>query len=497
MSSFLSARIGIALLALLAFMPRIIAAQPNIIFILADDLGYGDVGAFGQHKIRTPTLDRLAAEGMRLTQHYSGNAVCAPSRCVLLTGLHPGHAQIRNNREIQPEGQWPLAADTVTLPRLLQQAGYVTGAFGKWGLGPPGSTGDPLRQGFNRFYGYNCQRVAHNYYPTFLWSDSERVPLGNPEFRPYQRLPADADPADPSSYASYSGTQYAPDLMTDQALEFIRTHRDRPFFLYYPTTVPHLALQVPADSLDEYEDAFPDQPYLGGSNYLPHRTPRAAYAAMITRLDREIGRMVNLVKDLGLEERTLWIFSSDNGPLSQGAGGTDSEFFDSAGGLRGRKGSLYEGGIRVPCIVRWPGHVPAGTQSDRVTGFEDWMPTLLELAGGTHLLPGTTDGISFARTLTGDRQPERRLLYREFPGYGGWQSLRVGDWKLVRHSLMPGKGRGLNPAVELYHLGNDPAEQHDLAADNTRRVTRMLRRMARQRVSSVDFPFPALDGTAP
>jgi arylsulfatase len=467
---------------------------PNVVFLLADDLGYGDVGCFGQKKIRTPNLDRLAAEGMRLTQHYSGNAVCAPSRCVLMTGLHPGHAFIRNNRSVEPEGQFPIPANTVTLGKLLKKHGYATGGFGKWGLGPPQSTGDPLRQGMDRFFGFNCQGVAHNYYPTYLWSDDKRTPLDNPAFSAQQRLPSDADPRDPKSYARYAGNAYAPDLIGQQALEFVRQHKDEPFFLYFPTTVPHLALQVPEDSLAEYAGAFPETPYLGDRRYLPHRTPRAAYAAMITRMDRDIGRIVDLIKELGLDERTIFIFSSDNGPLYDELGGTDSEFFNSAGGLRGRKGSLYEGGIRVPCIVRWKGHIAPGTTSDRVSGFEDWLPTILELVGAERSIPPQLDGISLAPTLLGRAQEARPFLYREFPSYGGQQSLRMGDWKAIRPELAPkGNPRKTDLSLELYNLAADPAEARNVAADNPQVVKQMEAIMREQHRPSAEFPLPAID----
>jgi arylsulfatase len=273
--------------------------RPNIVFILCDDLGYGDVGCFGQTKIKTPNIDRLAAEGMRLTVHYSGHNVCAPSRCALMTGKHPGHGYIRDNRTVKPEGQQPVPPGELALPLTLKKLGYALGGFGKWGLGPVGSTGDPLKQGFDRFYGFNCQGVAHNYYPTYLWSNDRKASLANPPFDSQQRLPAAADPASPDSYARYRGKQYAPDLIADEARAFLRANKDRPFFLYFPTTVPHLALQVPEDSLAEYLGQFDDEPYTGDRRYLPHRAPRAAYAAMVTRMDREVGRLVELVKELG------------------------------------------------------------------------------------------------------------------------------------------------------------------------------------------------------
>jgi arylsulfatase A len=469
--------------------------KPNIVFLLADDLGYGDIGPFGQKKIRTPSLDRMAAEGMRFTQAYSGNAVCAPSRCVLMTGLHPGHAFIRNNRELQPEGQYPIPAGTVTLARLLQQQGYATGAFGKWGLGPPASTGAPLQQGFDRFFGYNCQRRAHNYYPTNLWDNDRRYPLNNPDFSAHQALRADVDAKDPKSYAEFTGKQYAPDVIAEQARQFIRQNKDRPFLMYFPTTVPHLALQVPADSLAEYLGRWPEEPFAGGeNNYLPHWSPRAAYAAMVTRLDREIGRIMDLVKELNLDERTIFVFTSDNGPLSDRRGGTDCEFFESSGPLNGRKGSLCEGGIRVPLIVRWQGRIAPGTVSTRVTGFEDWLPTLLELAGAGSAIPPNLDGISFAPTLLGTNQPARPFLYREFPGYGGQQSLRVDDWKAIRQELLKtAKNPRPQMQVRLYDLSRDPGETNNVAAAHPDVVARLEQLMRQQHVPSKEFPLPALD----
>ncbi len=333
--------------------------RPNIVFILADDLGYGDLGAYGQQKIHTPNLDHLAAEGMSFTAHYAGNNVCAPSRCVLMSGKHPGHAFIRDNRQALSiglpfaEGQVPVPPGELQLPLILRRIGYATGGFGKWGLGPVGSTGEPARQGFDRFFGFNCQAAAHNHYPTSLWDNATRVALSNPSFPAHQRFPDGLDANAPGSYATYAGREFAPDRFGAEAREFVRHNRARPFFLYYATTVPHLALQVPGDSLAEYAEKFPETPYGGSSGYLPQRTPRAAYAAMITRLDRDVGHLLALLSDLGLETNTVVIFTSDNGPLYDQLGGTDADFFNSAGGLRGRKGSMFEGGLRVPCIVRW------------------------------------------------------------------------------------------------------------------------------------------------
>ncbi len=488
---------ALSLLLLASIAPA--QERPNIIFILADDLGYGDLGCYGQSKIRTPNLDRMAAEGTRLTQHYSGNAVCAPSRCVLMTGLHPGHAYIRNNKEHRPEGQEPLPEEIVSLPKLLKASGYTTGGFGKWGLGGPGTSGQPLKQGFDRWFGYYCQAVAHSFYPASLWNDDQPFPLNTPPISGHDTFKPAEDPNDPAAYKRFQGTQYSADLIAEEARQFIHTNRERSFFCYIPTTVPHLALQVPDDSLNEYAGHWEDPPYKGGHGYIPHFAPRAAYAAMITRMDREIGRLLDLVQELGIDERTIFVFSSDNGPLHgehQGLGGTDAEFFQSSGGLRNGKGTLYEGGFRVPGIVRWKGKVPAGAVQHRVTGFEDWLPTLLELAGLTDRIPGEIDGISFAKTLLGEFQPQRPFLYREFPGYGGQQAIREGNWKLIRTQLMPTKkalAQGRQPNLELFDLAADPAEQHNLAETHPEVISRLLDRMRQEHRNSAIFPFPALD----
>ena len=471
--------------------------KPNIVFIIADDLGYGDLGCYGQKRFRTPSIDRLAAEGMRFTAHYSGSSVCAPSRCVLMTGLHPGHAYIRDNRQARgyPEGQEPVPANYLKLPLSLKGLGYTLGGFGKWGLGPIGSSGDPLRQGFDRFFGFNCQGVAHNYYPAYLWDNDRKIALNNPAFSAHQALPAGADPNDPASYARYTGKDYAPDLIGEQALRFIRDNKDKSFFLYYPTTVPHLALQVPEDSLAEYAGRFPEEPYKGDRGYLPHRQPRAAYAAMITRMDREVGRVMALIQELGLDDRTIFVFTSDNGPLENLYGGTDCEFFNSAGGLRGRKESFYEGGFRIPCIVRWKNRIVAGTSSDRITGFEDWLPTLLNLINSGSHTPEGIDGISFSPTLFGQQQEPRPFLYRESPGYGGQQCVRVGDWKAFRQNLNPEPGASDQKpgAIELYNLKEDPGETTNVATRHPDIVDRLVGIMKQQHVKSPLFPNRALD----
>ena len=494
-------RFALCLLPLLALCvrPLPLAAQeaaaakqlPNIVFILADDLGYRELGSFGQEKIKTPNLDQLAREGMRLTQHYSGNAVCAPSRCVLMTGKHPGHAYIRSNKEMRPEGQHPIPASEVTLAELLKQQGYVTGAFGKWGLGGPGSVGDPLKQGFDRFFGYNCQRHAHSYYPSYLWSDDQRIELANePAVPGHAGLPKDADPQDPRSYDVFKGDDYAPARINQQALAFIKENKDRPFFLYYPTVIPHVALHVPDKDLEPYlAMKWNDPPFTrerGG--YTPHYTPRAAYAAMISHMDRSVGKVLDLLDELELADNTIVIFSSDNGTTHL-KDEVDYDFFDSVGELRGLKGSLYEGGIRVPTIVRWPGHVKAGSENDYISGFEDWLPTILEMVGAEEALPDAADGVSLTATLQGKEQSPREFLYREFPSYGGQQMVRVGDWKAVRQNL----ARQDRPETELYNLADDPGEKNNVAAKHPQVLAKLEAIMQREHTPSEIFPIRALD----
>lgn len=499
--NFLGLTCGAAVFSFSKFISPVMAGsgrKPNVVFILCDDLGYADVGCYGQKIIRTPNIDRMAAEGMRFTQHYSGSPVCAPSRCVLMTGKHPGRAFIRDNRGTKPEGQCPIPSEEVTMAELFKQQGYVTGAFGKWGLGSMESAGSPLRQGFDRFFGYNCQSKAHNLYPPCLWDNDKQISLNNNVPHPPQKLPDNVDPKDPANYRQFVGKDYAPDLYMEQARRFIRDYKDKAFFLFVPTIIPHVSLQVPEDSLAEYKGRITeDPPYPGGRGYLPHHSPRAAYAAMITRMDREVGSLMALVKDLGLDDNTIFIFSSDNGPLNgghQGLAGTDAVFFNSAGRLRDGKGSVYEGGIRVPCIVRWQGKIAPGATSDRITGFEDWIPTLMDLVGASDSVPKDVDGISFGPTLSGKLQEPRPFLYREFPGYGGQQSVRIGKWKGVRQNLMP-KGKKAQPSlhVELYDLEKDIGESKDVSEQHPEIIAQIERIMREQHRPSVEFPLPALD----
>ncbi len=450
---------------LLPTAPVLQADRPNIILIQADDLGYGEVGFMGQKKILTPNLDRLAREGMILTDHYSGAPVCAPSRSAIIEGKSTLHCQIRDNSETPgpfygadaPEGQMPLRAGTRTLGTVLQEAGYRTGVVGKWGNGGPGSVGHPNRQGFDFFYGYLCQRQAHSYYPTHLWRNEQKVMMPNDWTIPGK--PLVGDPADPASYAVYDSRVYAQDQIHEAGIDFIRRSKRKPFFLYAAYPVPHLALQVPGDSLREYLGKWDDPPYLGGKGYYPHQTPRAAYAAMITRMDRQIGEMVDELKRLGLDKNTMILFTSDNGPTHD-VGGVDTEFFNSAGPLRGRKGSVLEGGLRVPTLAWWPGRVPAGTKSAFPSAGWDYMKTFAEMAGAP--APKDSDGVSMVPALMGRTQTRTAPLAWEFPGYGGQQAVRMGKWKAVR------RGIKADPSAQwmLYDLSADLSESRDLAAQH-------------------------------
>ncbi len=458
---------------------------PNIIYFLADDLGYAELGCYGQEWIKTPNVDRIAAEGIRFTQHYSGNAVCAPSRCCLMTGKHPGHAYIRSNGNpkhpqqriekygYQFPGQHPIPDAEVTIPEMLKQKGYATGAMGKWGLGHFGTTGDPNRQGFDLFYGFNCQVHAHNHFPRFLWRNAQREVL-------------------PGNDRTLSGQTYSQDRFREVALEFIRENKDRPFFLYMPFTIPHLSIQVTEESLAQYKGKIPEEEY-EHRGYLKHPFPRAGYAAMISHMDRDIGRIMALVEQLGLDQRTLVVFTSDNGPTFDRLGGSDSEFFKSAGKLRGLKGSLYEGGIRVPMVARWPGKIRPGTTTEHISAFWDVMPTVAEITGTTP--PQGIDGISFAPTLLGkpEEQEKREYLYWEFPGYGGQQAVRAGQWKAIRQNVLK-KNNPQPLKIELYNLVRDIGEQHDVAAEHPEIVARLRSAMEREHTPSKLFRMRPLDG---
>lgn len=454
--------------------PKAKAPRPNILFILADDLGYGDLGCYGQQRFPTPHIDALAASGMRFTQCYSGTTVSAPSRSCLLTGTHSGHTPIRGNVEQQPEGQFPLPDDAASLFLGLKQAGYRTGAFGKWGLGFIGSTGDPARQGVDRFYGYNCQLLAHSYYPDHLWSDAERVEL-----------------EDNTDAVPYGQGTYAPDLIHAEALRFLDEQQaDEPFLLFYPTTIPHAELIIPEDSImQRFRGMYPETPYKGCDSgpgfrhggYCSQTHPRAAFAAMVTRLDHYVGELVEKLREKGMLENTLIVFASDNGPHMEG--GADPDFFDSNGILRGYKRDLYEGGIRVPMIAVWPGHIAPGTTTDFACAFWD-IPFTFADAAGAQAPEG--DGVSLLPLLEGREgiQQQHDHLYFEFMELGGRQAVRQGPWKLLHLGI-----RSQEPRWELYNIDEDPSEQHDLAAEHPEKVEELRALMVREHVDDPAWPL--------
>ena len=433
--------------------------KPNVIFILADDLGYGDLGFLGQKHINTPNLDLLAARGMLFSNHFAGAPVCAPSRSALLTGLHTGHTPIRGNFEVQPEGQYPMPDTLLTLGKIFQQAGYRTAAFGKWGLGFVGTTGDPSNQGFDLFFGYNCQRYAHRYYPAYLWENQQQVPLLGNDWT--------------------TKTTFAPDLIHQKSLEFMEANQYQPFFLFLPLVMPHAELAVPEDEVFQYyRTKFGEEsPHIApsGGDYGPEMVipgyqsqphPRATFAAMVARIDRYVGDIMNKLEALGISENTLLVFTSDNGAHREG--GADPEFFDSNGPFRGFKRDLYEGGIHVPLVAHWPGKIKAGSQSSHVAAFWDWLPTLADAIGTAS--PQGIDGTSFLPTLLGSgnqQQPDH--LYWEFHESGGRQALRKGDWKLVKYLVQdPSK-----TTVELFDLANDPEERTNVALEHPTRLAEL------------------------
>jgi len=437
------------ILSLLLIIAKTLSAQqhPNIILILADDLGYGDVGYQGQQKVHTPNIDHLATQGMRFTQFYAGATVCAPSRASLMTGLHTGHTPIRGNRGFQPEGQYPLADSSLTIATVLQQHGYTTGAFGKWGLGYPGSTGIPSKQGFATFFGYNCQSLAHNYYPDHLWDNDSIVHL--------------------------DGATYSADLIHQHAMRFIRENKAHPFFLYLAYTLPHAQLQVPHDSVY--------------ANYLNqfHDSLHASFAAMVTRLDRYVGEILAQIKEEGLAGNTLILFTSDNGPHREGGG--DPDFFNGSGNFRGIKRDLYEGGIREPFIAVWPGRIKARTTSEYTGAFWDLFPTFEQLAGIP--LTKNIDGLSILPVLEGQPGKQHEYLYWEFHENNGRQAVRYGKWKGVRLNV----SKDPNAPIELYDLEKDPGEKHNIAAEHAIIVRQIKQYMQEAHQPNKDWPLLATE----
>ncbi len=432
---------------------------PNIVFILTDDLGYGDLGCYGQTKIKTPSLDRMAAEGMRFTQFYTGSTVCAPSRCVLMTGLNTGHCYIRGNALLA------LRPQDVTVAEMLHGAGYATALIGKWGLGEAGSSGVPTRQGFDYFFGYLNQLHAHNYYPAFLWRGEERVPLKNV-------VPAGMRGEFGQGWAT-KRVEYSHDLFAAEALAWVKKQRSQPFFLYLALTIPHANNEGMRATQNGQE-----VPELGCYKDRDWPEPSKSYAAMVTRMDADVGRLFALLKRLGLDDNTLVLFASDNGPQKEG--GNPPTFFASSGPLRGIKRDLYDGGIRTPLIARWPTHIPAGVVSDHVGYFGDFFATAADLAGVP--APAGLDSISFLPTLTGhpERQKKHEYLYWEFHEGGFKQALRMGDWKAVR--------LGVGRPLELFHLKTDLGEQSDVAAEHPEIVARIEALLKAARTDAPDWP---------
>ena len=467
--------------------------RPNVVFILADDLGYGELGCYGQKKIRTPNIDKLAGQGLRFTRHYSGAPVCAPARCVLMTGKHLGHAQVRGNLQASRKfpqftkgGQYPITADAETIAEAFKKKGYATAAMGKWGLGPVGSSGDPNKQGFDHFYGYNCQAVAHSFFPKAIWDDDKHVVINE------KPIPGRAkQPQGEVKLKDWLGENYASDLIRTDALKWLDTNADKPFFLYLPFTEPHVAMHPPVALVESYPAAWDDRPYRGQCGYLPHPRPRAGYAAMITHLDQHVGAVLDALEAKGIAENTIVIFTSDNGTTHPsgndpvfGIGGVDATFFNSLAGLKGYKGSVHEGGLRVPAIVRWPGKVKAGSSSDFASYFPDWFPTLCELAGLEK--PDGLDGVSIAPTILADgEQAVRNPMVWVFPEYGGQVATRFGDHLVVRTGLKRKKAPG---AWEAYNVVTDPNQKTDLADKQPELIEKAKAILADQWDENAIFP---------
>ena len=472
------------ILVTVAFFPGLpvlaFEQPPNIVLIVADDLGYAELGCYGQKWIKTPNIDRIAREGMRFTDHYCGQAVCAPSRCSLVTGMHQGHAEVRGNGnpkhrgkprpdEMYFPGQIPISDSAVTIFELLKTKGYATAAIGKWGLGDFSTSGSPEKQGVDLFYGFNCQVHAHNHYPKFLWRNTEKeIFEGNDR--------------------TATGKTHSQDRFVDVALEFVDENHDKPFMLYLPFAIPHLSIQATDESIKPYLESIPEEEY-EHRGYIEHPTPRAGYAAMITHMDRGIGQVLDRLEKHGIADNTLVIFTSDNGPTFKRLGGADSDFFESSGPFRGRKGSLLEGGIRVPMVAKFPGKIKAGSVTDHACAFWDYLPTICDVAGIE--TPADIDGISFYPTLESKgQQLEHEFLYWEFPSYGGQQALRLSDrWKGYRETLR----KNPDAPIQLYDLQNDPGESKDVASDHPEVIAEISRIMKEQHVPSEKFPFAALD----
>jgi len=438
-----------------------IKTKPNIIFIFADDLGYGDVGCYGQQKIETPNIDKLAQKGMKFTQFYSGSTVCAPSRSSFLTGLHTGHTAVRGNVSYPPEGQTPIPDSVITFANLLQQNGYATAAFGKWGLGYITTSGDPNKKGFDLFYGYNCQSLAHNYYPDHLWNNHDRIDFAAKD------------------------SVYSADIIHQQALQYIKNTGEKPFFLYLPYTIPHGEVIVPHDSIYYYYiKKFNEQPVTAKRMYDGRplgEYPHASFAAMIARLDRYVGEIVKLVEEKGIANNTLIIFTSDNGPHKEGGG--DPEFFNSNGIYKGIKRDLYEGGIRVPFIAYWLGKIRSSVINNPAALW-DMYPTFLQMAGVT--IKKNIDGISLTPTLfQKGKQKQHEYFYWEFHENDGRQAIRWGKWKAIKLEVT----KISDPPIELYDLDKDSQEVNNVAAQNPEIVKKMAELFSKEHQYNPDWPL--------
>ncbi|MBF4466815.1 arylsulfatase [Flavobacterium sp. LC2016-12] len=452
--------------------------KPNIIYIYADDLGYGELGCYGQKVIKTPNIDKLASEGIKFTQHYAGAPVCAPSRCMLMTGKNAGHAYIRGNFEFgdftdeNEKGQLPLEAKAFTVAELLKLKGYTTALVGKWGLGYNETEGMPTKQGFDYFYGYFDQKQSHNFYPSHLWESfgdaylnqntkgyTVKDDLGQPYIYVHSKA-LDPKMATPADFDAFKGKAYAPEKMTEKAIGFIDKNKEKPFFLYLAYTLPHVSLQAPAEWINKYKGQFDEQPYYGNNGYAPTLYPKSTYAAMVSYLDAQVGIILEKIKALGLDDNTIVMFSSDNGATFK-TGGFDPAYFNSMGGLRGTKGDLYEGGIRIPFIAKWPGKIPVGKTSDLISSQIDFFATMADLNGQKKT---DTDGISFLPEITGTskNQKKHEYLYFEFSEKTGQVAVRLGDWKGVKSNMKKNK----NAPWEIYNLKTDEREAVDLATQH-------------------------------
>lgn len=475
--------------------------KPNVVFLLFDDLGYGDLGCYGQKQIETPNIDALASQGVLFTDMYTAVPLSAPSRCSILTGLHSGHSQIRNNADrcnpagygefdaltsarraiTDPEqyaGQWPMREGTQTIGTMMQAAGYRTGMIGKWGLGYEGVGSVPRTQGFDYFYGFLCQAVAHIYYPKQLWENDQVIEFDNRLMLPGERLEEGADPMNLESYRQWIDKYYSPDLMYEKIEKFVSDESENPFFLMWTTTVPHSAVQAPWNEVQYYVDKLGDEePVTEPGNYLPNRYPHATYAAMVTHIDTQVGKLVEYLREIGKLENTLFIVTSDNGPANNS--NSPLEYFQSGGPFRCRKGwgksSLHEGGIRMPFIVSWPGHI-APSRTERLSSFTDIMPTLADLAGTQ---APENDGQSLLPTLQGKNENGHEFLYWEYPGGKGWLAVREGKWKGIIQRVKEG-----NAEFELFDLENDPQEQNNVAAEHPEITQKMWQRIRESHVDN-------------